>query len=213
MAAGEHLGSQFHEMTREQFEAQPGTWFHGTPTGIIGHAGSFHVGTKQAATEALRGEVGKPRWFTNREGKASYGSNPSVIGGRIVGPMANTPRVDPSRGPGDRWNYREGIPWGHMTEWSRRSPHEVMSDVRANAIESAIKTRGQTMRQGIYYVNAAEGANDPEKDPTLPVSAVLPNRQHFKTHEDYIIGARAQGKQVPGHVLQQYPHLGQGRLF
>jgi hypothetical protein len=36
MADLSHLGSQFHEMTRDEFESQPGTWFHGTPTGVIG---------------------------------------------------------------------------------------------------------------------------------------------------------------------------------
>lgn len=213
MAASDGLGPQFHEMTREEFESQPGTWFHGTPTGIIGHAGSFHVGTRQAATEAMRGEVGKPRWFTNREGKQAYGSNPSIIGGRITAPMTNTPHADPSRGPGNRWSYREGIPWGEMTEWPRRSSHEVMSDVRANAVESALKTRGQSMHRGIYYVNAAEGVNDPEKDRTLPVSAIIPNRQGFKTHEDYIISARQQGKKIPQRALADHPNLGQGRLF
>jgi hypothetical protein len=97
---------------------------------------------------------------------------------------------------------REGIPRGEMAEWKRHSPHEVMSDVRANAIERAVRTKGQKMRQGIYYVNASEGSHE-----DLPVSAIVPSRQGFKTHKDYVTEAHARGAQIPEHVLKEYPHL------
>jgi hypothetical protein len=83
-----------------------------------------------------------------------------------------------------------------------------MSDVRANAVESGLRKKGQKMRRGIYYVNASEGSQE-----DVPVSAIVPHRRGFKTHEDYIIEARAQGKRIPEHVIQQYPKLGQGKLF
>lgn len=205
MAGSDHLGTQFHEMTPEEFGQQRGTWFHGTPTGIIGHhGGSFHVGSKGAATEALNARVHFGRGSDN----SSFVARPEVVAGRITSPMTNRPEIHHSRGPGTNWNVREGIPRGEMAEWSRRSPTEAMSDVRANAVEAGLRTKGKPMRRGIYYVNASEGAQEQN-----PISAIIPNRAGFKTHEDHIIEAMGQGKKVPDHVMKHYPNLGQGKLF
>jgi hypothetical protein len=207
---------QFHEMTRDEFESQPGTFFHGHPTGNFnwehpqGHSG-FHVGTKQAATDAVvsrAGFSGKPVTYSNgmESGPTFPGSwepvndperpyvksrkiaHPEhVRAGRIASPMVNH--------PGYLGSYGKGTP-GDMHD---------SGDVLANARATAIRSRGQQMRQGIYYMNASEDAGS--------VSAVLPSRQQFKTHEDHIIEARARGQHVPAHVLKEYPHLGQQRLF
>lgn len=239
MAGAEHLGTQFHEMTRDEFEQQPGTWFHGSTTGQIGHAGSFHVGTKLAAAEALGARIDRgkfrtktpvgtmrrvqssikasqkdPRFVTTSTGKA-YSDNPTFTGGRIVGPMTNTPKIHSSRGPGNRFEIKEGIPWGAMEDWQRKSPNEAMSDVRANAVERGAKTSGRLLRRGMYYVNAAEGGGRPESTPEHEyISAVLPNRQHFKTHEDYLVDAREAGKKIPARAMKGYKEIpGQGRLW
>jgi hypothetical protein len=197
-------------MTREEFESQPGTWWHGTQSGIIGHqGGSFHVGTRHAAVEALSARIGKQAVPQTQQGQVIR-SHPSaeLYGGHITAPMVNTPRLSSSRGPGSRWEVAAGIPRGEMADWPRMSRHEPMSDVRANAVESGLRKKGQQMRRGIYYVNASEGSQE-----DVPVSAIVPHRQGFKTHEDYVIEARAQGKRIPEHVIQQYPKLGQGKLF
>lgn len=198
----EALGPQFHEMTRGEFEQQPGTWWHGTQSGVIGHQGqSFHVGSRAAASEALAARIGRQHVPQEHQGEI-ISSHPTaqIHSGRIVSPMTNRPEISPSRGPGNRWEVREGIPRGEMADWPRRHPQEAMSDVRANAVEGGIRTRGQKMRRGIYYVNAGEGTHSGES----PISAIVPNRAGFKTHHDYVSEALAQGKNVPQHVRNVY---------
>lgn len=211
-------GRQFHEMTRDEFESQPGTFFHGHPTGNFnwdpdGRQG-FHVGSKQAATDAVVARVGTSGKATiyaggQRSGptfpgkyvpvndperpyhKSEAVAHPEHLrGGRIVSPMVN----------GRNWLGRYG---GHGNGYVG-DMHDS-GDVRANAKASEIITKGQKMRQGIFYENQAEDAGS--------ISAVLPSRQSFKTHEDLIIEARARGLDVPRHVLKEYPRLGQQRLF
>lgn len=201
---------QFHEMTREEFESQPGTYFHGHPTGNFNweeRGQGFHVGSKQAATDAVvaraaygkyPGDVPIPAPFLGHRVAVNDPARPyhrseavahpeHVRGGRIVSPMVNWPGSLGSYGKGDH---------GDMVN---------SGDAMANGRVAAINSRGQTMRQGIYYKNASEDAGS--------VSAVLPNRQSFKTHEDLIIEARARGARVPSRVLKEYPLLGQQRLF
>jgi hypothetical protein len=112
----------------------------------------------------------------------------SLRGGRIASPMVNSPNHMGWYGRGE---------WGDMTD---------SGDVSANARVSQIKSRGQTMRQGIYYKNASEDAGS--------VSAVLPSRESFKTHEDFLVEARAQGRKIPTRALKGYTEIpGQQRLF
>jgi hypothetical protein len=85
-----------------------------------------------------------------------------------------------------------------------------MSDVRANAVQSGLKAKGQKMRRGIFYVNAAEGTHVHDE----PISAIVPNRAGFKTHEDYLVQARSQGKKIPKRAMKGYTQIpGQGKLF
>lgn len=236
MSAGDQLGQQFHEMTSDEFAKQPGTWFHGSPNGQIGaHGGSFHVGSELAAAEALgpRIATGKyrtktrigtiqkvkqaakamqqsPRMIESPRGGSYYADNPGITAGRIDGPMTNTTKLASSRGPGrGKWEVRQGIPRGALEDWKRHNSTEPLPDIRANAVENGIRKSGRTMRQGMYYVNAAEGAQEDH-----PISAILPNRKHFKTHEDYLVEARAQGKSIPKRAMKGYSQIpGQGRLF
>jgi hypothetical protein len=208
---------QFHEMTRGEFESQPNLWWHGTSTGIIGHQGeSFHVGSRHAAVDALSARVaghGGLGSQAEREERIKQAPGAELYGGHITAPMMNTPRIHPSRGPGSDWHIREGIPRGEMADWPRRSSTEPMSDARANAVQSGLKTKGQKMRRGIFYVNAAEGAHRP-KDEREHISAIIPNRAGFKTHEDYLVQARAQGKKIPKRAMKGYTQIpGQGKLF
>ena len=196
---------QFHEMSRDEFEAQPGTMFHGNPTGNFNQEGGpqgFHVGSKQAATDAVVARAGfggysdgsripapfrgsrRPvddpeRPYTKSEAVA----HPEHLrGGRIDSPMVNA--------PGNMGSYGKG----------------THGDVMANVLVAAINKRGETMRQGIYYKNASEDAGS--------TSAVVPSRQSWKTHEDYIVEARARGNKVPKRALKGYSQIpGQQRIF
>jgi hypothetical protein len=134
-------------------------------------------------------EVNDPaRPYTKRDAVA----HPAQLrGGRITSPMVNHPGYLGSYG-----GHGDGME-GDMHD---------SGDARANGQVARIKSRGETMRQGIYYVNQAEDAGS--------LSAVLPRREDFKTHEDYIVEARAAGKKVPPHALAGYKEIpGQQRLL
>jgi hypothetical protein len=61
-------------------------------------------------------------------------------------------------------------------------------------------------RRGYFYENVSEDAGS--------VSAVLPNRKSFKTHEDYLVEARAKNKSVPARALKGYNQVpGQEKLL
>lgn len=213
MPAHEYLhGEQFHEMARHEFEAQPGTMFHGHPTGnfnwdIEGRPQGFHVGTRRAAEEAVTARAAyggysdrtkisapyKPTRTETQEGSMTtlgrwQAHKEQVRGGRIVSPMVNSPQHLGSYGKGDPGDMHDS------------------GDSMANGRVHAINTRGQKMRQGIYYMNASEDEGS--------VSAVLPTRQSFKTHEDYLVEARAQGHTIPKRALIGYSQIpGQQKLF
>ena len=208
-------GTQFHEMTQEEFAQQPGTWHHSSPSGEPGSAGgSFHVGTYAAAAAVHDPRVDTYR--TNTFGQKYFAGNPGIVSGRIVKPMTNTPYLHPSRNltTDGKWGWSaEGVSKGAMEDWPRRSSDEPMSDVRANAVERGIRNSGRKMRKGIYYINAVEGDYHAPHY-SAAVSAVLPNRSHFKTHEDYLVEAREAGKTIPKRALNGYTEIpGQGKLF
>lgn len=220
MSTTRNLSSlQFHEMARDEFESLPGTWWHGTPSGVVGSAPEVpvHIGTRRAALEALSARAGRPdpddfgKFYTGppsddelesriERGRGSnvtgsvgpiYSADPAVIGGRIVGPMSNRPTV------GSPGYDRYGNPGGHKPN--------AYSDWVANGLANRNRTKGTTMRQGIYYSNISEDEGS--------ISAVLP-RSSFKTHEDYLVEARAAGKRIPPEALKGYTEIpGQQRLF
>lgn len=185
---------QFHEMTKDEFEAQPGTFFHGNPTGNFNWEQpkspyGFHVGSELSAREAVDARASYGRYSDGSVIPAPMPEHPETVrGGRITSPMVNQPHAM------GRYGFQN---WGDMTD---------SGDVLANAKAREITSKGQTMRRGIYYSNVAED--------TGSTSAVLPSRQSFKTHEDHLVEARAQGKKIPKRALQGYTEIpGQQRLF
>lgn len=220
MADASHLGKQFHEMTQEEFAQQPGTWFHGTVNGMIDPGGTgFHVGTKYSAKIAMgvhlsrrvddmnqhvdrQAQWREPHLLTTQRyvkeakktpgfiapmghidpendepydnnGASVYTSDPQVIPGRIVRPMANNPKTA-----------------------------KTDSNVNARAAEGEQQETGE----GEFYRNMAEDRGS--------ISAMLPGRSHFRTHEDYLVEARAKRKKIPKRAMQGYTEIpGQGRLF
>lgn len=197
-----------HQMTRDEFEAQPGTLFHGSPNGVVGMKVAkygLHVGTKRAALEALSARVGsagdRPTGATTARttdaelqdtlentrrnpkmsGKASYSDGSKVY--------APDPKVIGGRVSGKMTN-------------TPRTPHE---DFKANGMMAGQLKRGRA-KSGYYYQNVGEDAGS--------ISAVLPSRDHFRTHEDHLVEARAQGKSIPKRAMKGYKEIpGQGRLF
>ena len=183
----------FHEMTLDEFGANPQTMWHGSPAGVDGlnHVAHYglHVGTREAAKQALEARIGRPaqgEWDGTRE----YSKTLLTNHGHGYGYGA--PKED--HYPTGRATYSGGTPIpmnakphlfpvgivGEMTN-SRHDPHE---DFRANGLMAGQIKRG-TARRGYYYENVGEDSGS--------ISAVVPGRAHLATHEDFVRHAHANG--------------------
>ena len=229
MAGPQHLGRQFHEMTQDEFAQQPGTWFHGTVHGMIDPAGTgFHVGDKAAAEEVLRSRLvssrlDHPNTYYSPDERDLRKVERDRLNAMPLHELAADVRRDPGYvgAIGHNFKYPAGheqpmrvrvhtsdpqIVPGRITGPMENTPETAADDDKANnaAAEGSI----QETNKGIYYENAHEGGMN------YAVSAVLPIRKHFRTHEDYLVKARALGKKIPERAMQGYTEIpGQGRLF
>lgn len=202
-------GKHFHEMTPEEFSQHHGTMWHGSPGGVSGmmagsHSG-IHVGTHEAAKQALEARIGRPAegvWDGTRE----YGK--TLLRNHGYGYGADSSNGVGSHYPSGKATYSSGHPVpmdakphifpvrivGEMT--NPGAPHE---DFKANGLMSGQIRRG-TARRGYYYYNAAEDAGS--------VSAVVPNRSHLATHEDFVRHVHETGKHmgrpIPDHNAKRY---------
>lgn len=197
----------FHEMDPEEFAAQHGTFWHGSPSGVEGlrvgaHYG-IHVGTREAARQALEARIGRPA-HGDWDGTREYGRtllSPSRHGYGMGAPP------EPHY-PNGKALYSDGTPVplttkphifpvriiGEMTN-TTTTPHE---DFKANGLMAGQIKRG-TARRGYYYENVGEDEGS--------VSAVVPARSHLGTHEDFVRHALTHGhlgRPVPWHNLDRY---------
>ena len=216
MAAGESLSnSQFlnrnpHLQTKEQFESRPDVMFHGTLSGKIGvHGEPIHVGTRSAAEELVVQRANSSLYYDDRDADAddieglnkTLGKRGGLKQKSGYGAASSSPRAK----HGSDQNYEAHFPAviaGTINKHRMMNePGSSYDDGQAQDLESTLTKRNQ----GVYYENDHE---DPGS-----LSAILPNRSHFTTHEDHILQARQMGKSIPKKVLKGYPHLGQDRLF
>ena len=173
-------------MVDMKLSASGGYW-NGTPSGNLrGGVSGLHIGTKQAATEALEARIGIPADGRPWDGTRKYGETllagrDQVASGqfgqyRNTGYNSRSPRgafyardyemptvgdgvkVDPDWKP-----YVRPVLVVGETSNTQRSP---MSDSRANATMKGQITRG-TAKRGFYYRNEGEDYGS--------VSAVFPN--------------------------------------
>ena len=201
----------FHEMTPDEFASHPGTLWHGSPAGKEGlqtgsHSG-IHVGTQEAARQALNARIGTPQ-HGDWDGTREYGKTPLVRGMGNGYAAREWGRDDEPRLPSGEAKYSDGtkIPMtakpdlfpvrivGEMTN----QPRSAHDDFKANGLMAGQIKRG-TARRGYYYTNAAEDEGS--------VSAVVPNRAHLATHEDFVRHAVEyghMGRPIPQHNLDRY---------
>jgi len=165
--------------------AASGAYWHGTPSGDLrGGRSGLHVGTKQAATEALEARIGIPAdgkgWDGTREyGKTLLAGRDRVRSGefgkyRDTGYNAKSPAED--HYPTEMPTVGKGVPVDPTWKpWVRpvlvvsdmsNTPRSPMSDAKANATMAGMLKRGSA-RRGYFYTNDGEDAGS--------VSAVLPN--------------------------------------
>lgn len=199
----------FHEMTPEEFGNHEHAFWHGSPAGEAGmdhqaHYG-LHVGTHEAAKQALEARIGRPAegvWDGTREygktllayhghghgvgehkgGDTYYPSGKATYSGGHPIPLDTKPHIFPVHIVGEMTN-------------ERHTPH---GDWQANGLMAGQIKRG-TARRGYYYRNEGEDYGS--------ISAVVPNRAHVATHEDFVRHALAHGhmgRPVPDHNLERY---------
>ena len=184
-------------------------WWHGSPSGDLrGGTSGLHLGTKEAALDALRARIGVPADGSMWDGTKSYGS--TLLAGKntlnkmgkylISGHNANAPDEDyyPHQHPKGMPTVGAGVPvdpnWkpflrpfkivGQMTN----SPYQPHGDTRANAMMKASLTKGNA-KNGYYYTNDAEDSGS--------ISAVVPNGSHVEPVEMDSKPAYASGGYVP----------------
>ena len=181
--------------TAEEFvKAQDSKFYHGTPTGEFGSA-EVHVGTKQAATEALEARIGIPADGKGWQGKSNYGDTllagkKSIASGKFgkyrgTGFNVKIPENDfylkdhPELAKNAAFGDGTQIPLdvkpsvfsvkikGEMTN----SGNTPLSDTKANATIRGQLKKGNAKR-GYYYENVGEDAGS--------ISAVVPSKSHLE---------------------------------
>jgi GNAT superfamily N-acetyltransferase len=159
-----------------------GVWYHGTPDDRNwehGAANGLHIGTEEAARQALNARIGKPH-----EGEWD-GTRPY---GRTLLSPAQTTGVERNltmpRYPSGRATYSDGkqvpadarpniFPVRVKGEMAN-TPHDPVHDDYANSRMRGQITRGQA-RRGYYYTNIGEDAGS--------LSAVVPSAEHLERIE------------------------------
>ena len=159
--------------------AGPRMW-HGSPSGDLrGGPYGLHVGTKEAARQALEARIGKRADGRDWDGTQEYGQTllASARGG--TGYSSNGP--EGVHLPSGKATYGDGTPVSmsarpslfeveiicEMTN-TPQTPHE---DFKANGYMRAAITRGNAKR-GYYYINVAEDDGS--------ISAVVPGVQSVR---------------------------------
>ena len=217
MANLNHLGTQFHEMTQSEFSHSDGVQFHGTVNGQIDPAGTgFHVGTYDAAANAMHERLAarttddthpdSPKYV---DPKLAHTFRPGIVEHHEHQRLHEETRRQPgyiqtlghNQGGHAVYAHDPQVISGHLTGYVEPN---VRTDDNANqmAQDSDFTKHGVT----IPYQNEVEDADS--------TSYVVPHREDFKTHEDYLVEARAAGKSIPKRAMRGYKvPPGQGKLF
>ena len=168
-------------------EKRSGVMWHGSPSGIM-PIGGVHVGTKEAARQALEARIGIPTSGKGWIGDTVYGETPllgkseidSIYPGeyRVTGYNSEAP--DNTHFATGNATYSGDVPipldvmpanrpymiTGDMTN----APRSPLSDMRANAQMKGQLTKGNAKR-GYYYKNEGEDEGS--------ISAVVPSQDHL----------------------------------
>jgi len=174
-----------------------GVFWHGSPSGdFVGSPVGLHVGTFEAARDALEARIGTPADGTHWDGTRTYGEtllNRDQVrhvfkphGDRPGGTFTREITKRPPEFPNGKATYGDGTPIpldakpdlfpvrivGPMSN----TPDTPHPDYKANGYMRAQITRGRAAR-GYYYDNVGEGVvRDPLSGQLKPnISAVVPN--------------------------------------
>ena len=169
--------------------AKLGAYWHGTPSGDLrGGTSGLHVGTRQAAMEALEARIGIPADGSGWDGTKEYGK--TLLAGRDrvasgqfgkyrdTGYNSDSPRNDffakdhkfPTVGNGVSVNPK-WKPWIRPVLIVGNMAKRHKTDSAANSSMMKLIKRGEA-REGFYYKNDGEDVGS--------VSAVLPNGDYVR---------------------------------
>ncbi len=171
-------------------------WFHGSPSGDLrGGATGLHIGTKQAAKEALEARIGIPADGKGWRGKEEYGK--TLLAGKktlkakkmnVTGYNCDAPEDDYY--PKKALKYADGsempmtvkpsVKAFFLTGEMSNSPSTPHQDFKANGYMAAQKKKG-TARRGYYYRNEGEDYGS--------ISATVPNGDHLQPVKKSMIKA------------------------
>jgi hypothetical protein len=154
-------------------------WYHGTPderTFATGSARGIHVGTYEAARQALEARIGAPAegdWDGTRE----YGKTPIVGNEKNMGYNTGLSCTDKGQPQHEHAKYSDSAPVpldarpNIMSVQITGPMKEASSDTQANALIKRQITKGQA-KTGYYYKNTAEDSGS--------TSAAVPSAAHLK---------------------------------
>lgn len=167
----------------EELKNDPTVFWHGSPSGSLrGAKNGLHLGTYEAAKQALNARIGVPAdgdWDGTREyGKTplGYGETGYSVGSKKdVTTFASGKAMYSDGTKVDLTSKPDIVPFrvtGSMTN-SRRNPH---ADYKANGYMSAAIKKGNA-KSGYYYINDGEDSGS--------VSVVVPNAMHLERVETW----------------------------
>jgi hypothetical protein len=165
----------------------PNGMWHGSPSGDLrGGAYGLHIGTYDAAKEALEARIGKPADGRSWDGTRVYGETPLARHGYGYGADAEDGAL-----PSGKAMYSDGTPVAmdsrphifpvRITGPMSNTPQTPHPDFKANGYMKAQITKGNAKR-GYYYTNEGEGVSvDPHTGKTqYSLSAVVPHGGHLE---------------------------------
>lgn len=204
------LALEPHEMTKEQFERHPHTFWHASPSGTMGD-GVIHFGTQKAAYEALTanlaGGCASHLSWQPGDGLEALRQETSLPHNHWMGGPKDwhgnygflAVRVCPSK-VGEMLNVHDDLNWpfnnGDMQHSGDGFANETIRPYSKLLVEAGDLDQGGT---GYWYRN--------ESEDTGSLSGVVPHKSWLWQHEHFIKHAVEQSYDIPEHVLAEYPHL------
>jgi len=158
----------------------PAQFFHGTPDiGGARAAGSYgvHVGTREAAKQALEARIGRRADGKDWDGTQEYGKTLLAAHGHGYGadapkePHYPTGKAAYSTGDPVPMHARPALLPVEIVGPMTNTPHTPHEDFKANGMMAGQLKRGRAKR-GYYYENVGEDAGS--------ISAVVPSWQHLR---------------------------------
>jgi GNAT superfamily N-acetyltransferase len=200
MEAGVARERLAHEMTRAEFEQDPATLWHGSPSGRMGD-GVIHAGTQKAAYEAMTATLvganasgidwqpGEPLDKLDAEIERVRAISEHMAKPRAA--WMNDPRIFAVRLNPERQ--------GLVTDLAPLYPNEQLGDMVGSSDDAANSRIDPDRLAGYWYTNMSEDAGSR--------SLVVPSRLWLMTHREFIEQAISQGQAIDEAVLADYPDL------